>query len=338
MRDQKTKGWSRREFLGGLALAGTAAMIGLRPGIGMSAVELPRIAWLWPGTPEGFVASFGAFKEGMRENGLVEGKDYKLDVRYAEGKYDRLPALADELVKLKPAMILMSTIAAVRAAQKATKTVPLIFVSVNDPVGSGLVASLAHPGGNTTGNCSQSEDAINKNIELLREVLPRASRIAVLSNPNNPSNLKMFDRIRAVASTFGITARAFEVSTPSGFAAAFSAIAQYRPNALVVLPEAMFYDQRSVISKLATGQRIPTFASVSEFATSGCLMTFGPNRLDLNRRSAIYVKKILGGAKPADLPVEQPTTFELAVNLKTAKALGISIPQSLLLRADEVIQ
>jgi putative ABC transport system substrate-binding protein len=274
----------------------------------------------------------------MRENGLVEGKDYKLEVRYAKGQYDRFPALADELVKLNPAMILTSTIAAVRAAQKATKTIPIIFVGVNDPVGCGLVASLARPGGNTTGNCSQNEDAINKSIELLREVLPRASRIAVLSNRDNPVNLKIFDRTRAVASTLGITARAFEVATPSGLAAVFSSIAEYRPNALVVLPDAMLYDQRSVISKLATSHRIPAFASWSELVTSGCLMSFGPNRLELNRRSAIYVKKILGGAKPADLPVEQPTKFNLVVNLKTAKALGITIPRSVLLRADEVIQ
>ncbi|TAN43472.1 MAG: ABC transporter substrate-binding protein [Nitrospirae bacterium] len=298
----------------------------------------PLIAWLWPGTPEGSAAAFGAFKDGMRENGLVEGKDYTLDVRYAGGKYDRFPSLAGELLKLNPTIIMMSTIAAVRAVQKATKTVPIVFVSINDPLGSGLVASLARPGGNTTGLSSQNEDAVNKNIELLREVLPRASRIAVLSNPDNPSNLKMFDRIRAVASTFGISAKAFEVSTPKGLAAAFSAIAQYRPNALLVLPEAMLYDQRGVITKLSTSQRIPTFASQSEFVTSGCLISFGPNRLDLSRRSAIYVKKILGGAKPADLPVEQPTKFNLVVNLKTAKALGISIPQSLLLRADEVIQ
>ena len=302
------------------------------------AQEPPHIAWLWPGTPEGTAVLLSAFQEGMRENGLVEGKDYKLDVRYAEGKYDRFPSLADELLKNNPAIIMMSTIAAVRAAQKATKTVPIVFVSINDPVGSGLVASLAHPGGNTTGLSSQNEDAVNKNIELLREVLPRATRIAVLSNPNNPSNLKMFDRIRAAASTFGITARAFEVSTPSGLAAAFSAIAQYRPNALLVLPEAMLHDQRAVITKLSTSQKIPTFASQSEFAVSGCLMSFGPNRLELNRRSAIYVKKILGGAKPADLPVEQPTKFNLVVNLKTAKTLGITIPQSVLLRADEVIQ
>ena len=302
------------------------------------AQDPPRIAFLWPGSPEGSAVSLAAFREGMRENGMVEDKHYILDQRYASGKYEQLPALAADLLKRNPAILMTAVIAGVRAAQQATKTVPIIFVASNDPVGSGLVASLAHPGGNTTGLTSQNEDAINKNIELLREVLPRASRIAVLSNPKNPTNPKMFERMRVAASTLGITARAFEAASPEGLAAAFSAIAQYRPNALVVLGEAMFYDQRGPISKFAISQKIPTIAVYSEFVTSGCLMSFGVNRPELYRRSAIYVKKILGGAKPADLPVEQPTKFELAVNLKTAKALGITIPQSLLLRADEVIE
>jgi putative ABC transport system substrate-binding protein len=297
-----------------------------------------RIAFLWPGSPEGSAVSLAAFREGMRENGMVEGTDYVLDERYASGKYEQLPALAGELVKRNPAILMASVIAGVRAAQQATKTVPIIFVASNDPVGSGLVASLAHPGGNTTGFTSQNEDASNKNIELLREVLPRASRIAVLSNPKNPTNPKMFERMRIAASTLGITARAFEAASPEGLAAAFSAITQYRPDALVVLGEAMFYDQRGPISKFATSQKIPTIAVYSEFVTSGCLMSFGVNRPELYRRSTIYVKKILEGAKPADLPVEQPTKFELAVNLKTAKELGITVPQSVVLRADEVIQ
>ncbi|MBI5634341.1 MAG: ABC transporter substrate-binding protein [Nitrospirae bacterium] len=298
----------------------------------------PRIAWLWTGSPEGEANIVFAFKDGMRENGMIEGKHYILDERYAEGNYERFPALADELLKRNPAIIMANTIASVRAAQQATKTVPIIFVSTNDPVGSGLVASLAHPGGNTTGLSSQHEDAINKYIELLREVLPRASRIAVLSNPDNPSIPKMFERLRVMASSFGITARAFEVTTPKGLDAAFSAIAQYRPNALLVLPDSMFSAQPGPISKFAISQRIPTIASNSQFVTSGCLISFGTNRLEVFRRAAIYVKKILGGAKPADLPVEQPTKFELAVNVKTAKAFGITIPRSLLLRADEVIQ
>ncbi|MBI5075792.1 MAG: ABC transporter substrate-binding protein [Nitrospirae bacterium] len=298
----------------------------------------PRIAWLWTGSPEGEATIVFAFKDGMRENGMIEGKHYILDERYADGKYDRFPALTEELLKRNPAIIMANTIAAVRAAQKATKTVPIIFVSTNDPVGSGLVASLAHPGGNTTGLSSQHEDAINKYIELLREVLPRASRIAVLSNPGNPSIPKMFERVRVVASSFGITTRAFDVTTPKDLDTVFSEITQYRPNALLVLPDSMFSSQRDVISKFSTTQRIPTFASNAAFVTSGCLISFGTNRIEVFRRSAIYVKKILGGAKPADLPVEQPTRFEIAVNLKTAKAFGITIPRSVLMRADEVIQ
>ena len=298
----------------------------------------PRIAWLWPGSQEGSVNLLSAFKDGMRDNGMVEGKHYVLDERYADGKYNQFPSLAADLLKRNPAILMVNTIASVRAAQQATKTVPIVFVHTNDPVGSGLVASLAHPGGNTTGFSTQNEEAINKYIELLREVLPRASRIAVLTNPSNPSCAKMFERVRAVTSSFGITARAFEATSPEGLDAAFRAIAKYRPNALLVLPEAMFYDQRVPISKFSISLRIPTIAAQSEFVTSGCLMSFGVNRREVFRRSAIYVKKILEGAKPADLPVEQPTKFEIVVNIKTAKVLGITIPRSLLLRADEVIQ
>ncbi|MBI5848766.1 MAG: ABC transporter substrate-binding protein [Nitrospirae bacterium] len=298
----------------------------------------PRIAWVWPGTPEGTAVVLAAFKAGMRENGMIEGRHYILDERYADGKYELFPALTEELLKRNPAILMVNTIASVRAAQQATRTVPIIFVNTNDPVGSGLVVSLSHPGGNTTGLSTQNEDASNKYIELLRELLPGVSRIAVLSNPDNLSCPKIFERFRVVAASFGITARAFDVTTPAGLDAVFKEIAQYRPHALLVLPDAMFYDQRVLISKFSTSQRIPAIAAQSGFVASGCLISFGPNRPDVFRRSAIYVKKILGGAKPADLPVEQPTKFEIVVNSKTAKALGITIPQSVLLRAAEVIQ
>jgi putative ABC transport system substrate-binding protein len=298
----------------------------------------PRIAWLWPGTPEGNAMIVSAFKDGMRENGMEEGKHYVLDERYAGGRYDRFPALVNDLLKRSPAILMVNTIASVRAAQQATKTVPIIFVHTNDPVGSGLVASLARPGGNTTGLSTQNEDVVDKNIQLLHEVLPRASRIAVLSNPDNPSSPKMFERIRVLANGFGMTVRVFKATSPNGLDAVFIAITQYRPHALLVLSEAMFYDQRIAISTFAAKQKIPTMAGPSEFVTSGCLISYGVSRREVFRRSAIYVKRILGGAKPADLPVEQPTTFELVINLKTAKALGLTIPQSVLIRADEVIQ
>jgi putative tryptophan/tyrosine transport system substrate-binding protein len=297
-----------------------------------------RIAWLWPGTPEGQEMVASAFKDGMRENGLVEGKDYVLDERYAGGRYDRFPALVDDLLKRSPAILMVNTITSVQAAQRATKTVPIVFVNTNDPVGSGLVASLAHPGGNTTGLSTQNEDVIDKNVQLLHEVLPRASRIAVLSNPDNPSCPKMFERVRVLANALGMTARVFEVTSPSGLNAVFNAITLYRPQALLQLPDAMFYDQRVAICSFATKQRIPTLAKELEAVTAGCLISYGSPRREVFRRSAIYVKKILGGAKPADLPVERPTKFELLINLKTAKALGLTIPQSLLSRADEVIR
>lgn len=302
------------------------------------AQTLPRIAWIWPGSIEGNTSIVSAFKDGMRENGLMEGKDYVLDERYAEGKYDRFPALTDELLKRNPSIILVNTVASVRAAQKATTTVPIVFVYTNDPVGSGLVASLARPGGNTTGLSTQFEDAVEKYIELLRELLPRASRVAVIVNPGNPTGPKMFKLMSASAGAFGITARAFDVISPSELDNVFSTIAKYRPDALMVIPEATFFDQRSRIAALAMGHRLPAIVPQSEYATSGCLISFGTNRREVFRRSAIYVKKILTGTKPADLPVEQPTKFELVVNMKTAKSLGITIPQSVLLRADEVIQ
>jgi ABC-type uncharacterized transport system substrate-binding protein len=298
----------------------------------------PHVALLWPGTPEGSTIDLSAFKDGMRENGMVEGKHYVLDERYAGGSYDRFPTFVEDLLKRSPAILMVNTIASVQAAQRATKTVPIIFVNTNDPVGSGLVASLAHPGGNTTGLSTQSEDMIGKYVELLHEVLPRASRIAVLSNPDNPSCPKMFEGVRIMANALGLSARAFEARSPKGFDAVFSSITQYRPHVLLVLPDAMFYDQFVRISGFATKQKIPTFAKNMEFATAGCLISYGASRREVFRRSAIYVKKILDGAKPADLPVEQPTKFELAVNLKTAKALGITIPQSILMRADDLIQ
>jgi putative tryptophan/tyrosine transport system substrate-binding protein len=297
-----------------------------------------RIAFIGPGRAATHAVNISAFRDGMRENGLREGEHYVLDEKYAEGNYDRFPALTDEVLKRNPAIILVNTIASVRAAQQATKTVPIVFVSTNDPVGSGLVASLARPGGNTTGLSTQNEDAVSKYVELLRELLPRATHVAVLINSGNPSGTRMFERVRTSASGFGVTARAFEVTSPESFDAVFRSIAQYRPDALLIIADAVFFDQRDHISTFALKNRIPTIASASELVASGSLISYGTSRPDLYRRAAVYVKKILAGAKPGDLPVEQPTKFELVINLKTAKALKLTIPQSLLLRADQVIE
>jgi putative ABC transport system substrate-binding protein len=297
-----------------------------------------RIAWIGPGSVQGHAAHLAAFKEGMRENGLEEGKHYVLDERYAQGQYERFPALTEEALARRPAILMVNTIASVRVAQQTTRTVPILFVSTSDPVGSGLVASLALPGGNTTGLSNQNEDTLNKFVELLREVLPRAARIAVLANPGNPSHASMFERVRTSALAFGVAARAFEATSPTGIDTALGAIAEHRPDALMVLADTMLNDAGSGISAYSLRHRVPAFVTTSEFLAAGGLISFGTHRPEVYRRAATYVRKILEGVKPADLPVEQPTRFELIVNLKTAKALGVTIPQSVLLRADGVIE
>ena len=297
-----------------------------------------RIAIIFPPDAASSATRLASFKQGMRENGLLEGKHYVLDERYADGNYERFPAITDELLKRNPAVILVVTIASVRAAQQATKTIPIVFVSTNDPVGSGLVASLRRPGGNTTGLSNQAEDAMAKYVELLHEALPRATRIAVLINPANPSNPKLFEQVRAAATGLGIAARAFEAVSPAALDAAFAAIAKDRPDALVVVSDSVFFGQHERISAFALKNRVAAFGPGTEFVTAGSLIAFSASRHEMYRRAAIYVKKILAGAKPADLPVEQPTRFELAVNLKTAKQLNITIPYTVMLRATEVIE
>ena len=298
----------------------------------------PRIGWIGPGSASAAKDNLSAFKEGMQQQGMVEGQHYVIDQRYAEGKYERFPALTSELLARNPAVIMVVTIASVRAAQQATRTIPIVFVSTNDPVGSGLVANLARPEGNTTGLSTQAEDLVDKYVELVRETLPRATRVAVLVNPGNPSGPKLFERVRASAAGFGISLRAFEADSPHALDVAFGAIAKHRADALLLIGDYMLFDQRDRIAAFALRQRTPMFAGSPQYAASGALMTYGTSPTEMYRRSAAYVKQILAGATPADLPVEQPTKFELVINLKTAKVLGISIPQSLLQRANEVIQ
>ena len=298
----------------------------------------PRIAWIWPGSESGELPRSSAFKQGMRENGLVQGQDYILDERYADGNYERFPAITDELLARKPAILMVNTIASVRVAQQATRTVPIVFVATNDPLGSGLIASYARPGGNTTGLSTQNEDVVTKHLQLLRELLPHARRIAVLINPGNPSGPKLFAHLRTSALGLGIDAVAVEVATPQVLDAALGKVAQLRPEALLGVPDAMLASERDRIAAFAIKSRIPSFSTARENAASGALITYGFVQREQFRRAAIYVKRILAGAKPADLPVEQPNKFELVINLKTARALGITIPQELLLRADEVIQ
>lgn len=298
----------------------------------------PRIAWIWPGTPEGTATVRAAFLEGMREHGYVQGKGYLLEERYAEGKYERFPRFVEEVLSLNPAIIMVNVNPAIKAAQSATKTVPIVFVYTHDPVGSGLVQSLSRPGGNTTGLANQFEDVIGKYLELLHEILPRATRLAVLVNPLGPSSSQFFARVSSMAAPMGIEAQRFDARRIEEIDVAVEAIVRQKPDALLVIPDAVFYDQRSRIAALATARGLPAITPQSEYAAAGCLIAYGTSRREVFRRSASYVKRILDGARPGEIPVEQPTRFELVVNLKTAKSLGITIPQSVLLRADEIIQ
>ncbi len=235
-------------------------------------------------------------------------------------------------------MILVSTIAAVRAAQQATRTVPIVMTGVNDPVGTGLVASLARPGGNTTGQSSQNEELTAKSVEFVREALPHARRIALLTNPANASLQKLSEQVRVAALKFGLETRVFEVATPAALDAAFVVIAKQQPDALLVLSDGMLNAEHQRISVFALKNRIAVFGGPADFAEAGSLLAYGPSGSELFRRSTTYVRKILAGAKPADLPIEQPIKFEMVINLKTAKALGLAIPKDLLLRADKVIE
>ncbi len=298
----------------------------------------PRIAVIFPAAEAFYVPRLVNFRKVLAEEGLVEGKHYTLDVVYAGGDSARYPDLTREVLQRNPAMVLVSTIESVRVAQQQTKSVPILMTGINDPVGSGLVASLARPGGNTTGLSTLSEETVAKHFELVRETLPRAKRVAVLMNPGNPSNLRMMEQARAAGKMFGMEARAIEIRTPAALDAAFSDMAKYRPDALLILGDAMIMAQPQSISEFALKNRIPAFGPTENFVIAGSLLSYAPSLVDLYRRNAAFVAKILAGAKPADLPIEQPTKFELVVNAKTAKALGVKIPQSIAQRVDRVIE
>lgn len=309
-------------------------------GIAASAIAQtpPRVAIIAPISEAGSVTRLAALKDGLRDNGLIEGKHYVLDVRYADGNADRFPALVQEVVQRNAAVIVVVHVASVRAAQQATKTIPIVFVATPDPVGQGLVASLARPGGNTTGMTGVAEDLVAKHVELVQQTLPQAKRLAVLISSSQLVHTKMFDKVRATAGGFGIDARAFDAPTPPALDPALAAIAEYRPDALLILTSALLYGERERISAFALKNRIPTVAGESEFVDAGMLMAYATQYTEMFRHAAVYVKKLLAGVKPADLPIEQPTRFELVINLKTAKAFGIRIPQSVLLRADRVVE
>jgi len=323
----------RRAFLSGLALSVLAAPIavGAQP-----ARQVWRIGYLGTSSPSLEPNLVNAFRQGLREFGHIEGQDIVIEYRWAEGKYDRFPELAAELVRLKVDVILTAGTPGALAAKQATRTIPIVMAVVADALAYQLVASLAQPGGNVTGLSTLARDLQGKQLEFLKEIVPRLSRIAVLVNPSNPFNDVLGREL--VQQALRLKLELFEVKAAEEFEAVFAAIARQRPDALFMIADRFLLAHRARIVAFAARQRLPGMYPYKEFVEAGGLVSYAPSYPEMFRRSATYVDKIFKGAKPADLPVEQPTKFELVINLKTAKALGLTIPQSVLIRADEIIR
>jgi putative tryptophan/tyrosine transport system substrate-binding protein len=280
---------------------------------------------------------YNGFRIGMRDLGYVDGQNCVMVSRFADGKYERLPALAEELVRRKVEVIVAVATLSVQAAKKATANTPIVMVAIPDPIGEGFAASLSRPGGNITGLSTIVTEASAKHVELLRGVIPNLVRIAVLINPSNPSDTLILEQIGGAAFASGVKVLTVEASTATEIETAFGAMVRARSEAVIVAADPFFDVQRAQIAGLAIKNRLPTIYSNREMTEAGGLMSFGQDQADQYRRAAAYVDKILRGAKPSDLPVEQPVVLELVVNRKTAKALGIAIPRELLLRADKMI-
>jgi len=301
--------------------------------------KIPKIGYLFPGTPPGVGSFVEAFRQALRELGYVEGKTFVLELRYGEGKLERLPELARELVRLKVDVIVANNDATIAAVKRETRTIPIVMAFSTDPVGTGFVASLARPGGNVTGLSNVSAELSGKRLELLREVVPGLSRVALLWNPDVRGHLLDYKETEAAARLLGLELQSVEVSRVEDLDQVISAVTSRRAQVLVVLPaNPLFVSNRGQIASFAQKNRLPSISGAKEYVDAGGLMSYGPSTPAMHRRAATYVDKILRGAKPGDLPVEQPTKFELVINLKTARALGLTIPQSVLLRADQVIQ
>jgi len=311
--------------------------IALRDAGAQAAARVYRVAWLSVGAPGSAGPQADAFKQELNARGYIEGQNIVFEVRYAEGRIDRLPGLAAELVALKPDVIFAVTSNAAVAAKQAMATIPIVFTFVTDPVASGLVSSLAHPGGNITGVADFGIELAAKTLEMVRAVARKSTRVAVLmsDNPSHPAELKV---MQEAASRAGMTLVPTMASAPQDLEKAFASIAKEDAGALIVLGGAPHASQRDRIAELAIKEKLPTIFKTRPYVDAGGLLSYGGNVRNLYALPAIYVDKILRGAKPGDFPVEQPTKFELVINLKTAKALGLTIPQSLLLRADDVIR
>jgi ABC-type uncharacterized transport system substrate-binding protein len=301
--------------------------------------KVPRIGVLLPSNPAATGHFLEAFRRGLREHGYLEGKNFTIDARYGEARAERLPTLAGELVSLKVDVILTATDRAVAAVKQKTFTIPIVMANSTDPVGTGFVVSLAHPGGNVTGLSTFSPELSGKRLELLGEAVPRLSRVAFIWNPDVPGATLEYKEAEGAARSLRMQLQLVEVRHPDDVAPAFSAITKGRADALIMPgPNAVLFANRGQIVSFTQKNRLPSMYAQTEYVDAGGLMSYGPSFVDLYRRAATYVDKILKGAKPADLPVEQPTKFEFVINLKTAKQIGLTIPPNVLARADKVIK
>jgi putative ABC transport system substrate-binding protein len=317
----------------------TTALLSIAPLVeAQQTGKVARIGYLSPVSAERGKSLLAAFQQGLQELGYTAGKNIVIEQRYAEGKRDRLPALAAELVRLKVDVIVTAADPAIRAAKRATGTIPIVMCTTGDPIASGLVVSLARPGGNLTGLTALGTELSEKRLELLKEAVPRASRVAVLSTPASPEAEPSIKGMEAVAGSLGVQLRVVEIRDPTELEKAFTAIAREGAGAVMVLTSPIFTTHRRRIVELTIKHRLPAMYPISEFVDAGALMFYGASLPDMFYRAATYVHKILKGAEPADLPVEQPTKFEFVINLKTAKQIGLTIPPNVLARADKVIR
>ena len=300
--------------------------------------KIHRIGLLLAPSPSFYAARVEAFRQGLRELGYVEGKNISIEYRYAEGKLNRLPDLAAELVSLKVDLIVTASNDGVLAAKKATRTIPIVFATAADPVGSGLVPSLARPDGNITGTSNVAQDLYGKRLELLRECFPKVARVAFLCRSSGPRENLPFTEMGAVAKALGVKLQSLDVRGVDDFDGAFEAAKREGAQAVITCPDPVINAQQVRIVDFATKSRLPAMYAGPEFVDAGGLMSYAPRYTDSWRRAATYVDKILKGTKPADLPIEQPTKFEFVVNLKAAKQIGVTIPPNVLVRADKVIK
>lgn len=329
---------SRRRCIGALVALGLIAPLAALAQ--HAPTKVPRIGYLEASMPQNGSSRFlEDFRRGLRELGYVEGKNIVLEIRFAEGKLDRLPALADELVRLNVDVLVAVNSPSVRAAKQATQSIPIVMPLSSDPVGDGLVASLARPGGNITGLSVMSPELGAKRLQLLKETFPQLSRpVAVLWNPDYIGMAARFRQAQGAAPSMGLGVRSVEVRDSRELEGAIENMDRVRPDAMLVLADPLTVSQRLRIVEFAEEEKLPAMYEASPFVDAGGLMSYGPNTDRVVSRAAIYVDKILKGAKPGDLPIEQPERFELVINLKTAKQLGVTIPPSILLQADRVIQ